>query len=96
MDVSLIGQNELKQVIMKRLTPKNVDKVAELMTSNLCELYFGVLAKFTEGKHLNVDQGDAWRIMQYFVAGIRSDANFIVRLSENMGIQKTTVCNKKD
>ena len=63
MNVSLIGQNKLKSVISKRLTKDNVDKVAELMSSNLCELYFGVLSKYTEEKRLNVDSGDAWRIM---------------------------------
>ena len=47
MNFSLTCQDELKQVIMKRITKENVDKQTEIMSSNLFELYFGVLAKFT-------------------------------------------------
>ena len=96
MNISTSGQHELKSVISKRLTEKNVDKVAELMSSNLCELYFGVLTKFTEGKRLNVDSGDAWRIMQYFVAGMRSDPNFVRNLAAEIGIANTTIAAKKE
>ena len=48
MNVSLIGQNKLKSVISKRLTKDNMDKVSELMSSNLCELSLCVLSKHTE------------------------------------------------
>ena len=88
--------SSLKSVISKRLRKDNVDKVAELMSSNLCELYFGVLSKYTEGKRLNVDSGDALRIMQYFVAEMRSDSNFVRRLSNEIGILNTTVSNEKE
>ena len=55
MDISERGQNELKKVIMKRITQDNINRLANIMSSNLCELYFGILTKFTEGKRLNVD-----------------------------------------
>ena len=50
MDISERGQIELKKVILKRITQDNIDRLANIMSSNLCELYFGILTKFTEGK----------------------------------------------
>ena len=66
------------------------------MRSNLCELCFGVPSKFTEGKRLNVYSGDAWRIMQYFVAGMRSDPKFVRKLAEEIGILNTTITDEKE
>ena len=34
--------------------------------------------------------------MQYFVAGMRSDSNFLRRLSYVIGIQNTTVSHEKE
>ena len=95
MNISLIGQNEIKTIISSRITVDNIDKLAEIMSSNLCELYFGVLNKFSEGKRLNLDHADAWQIMQLFVAGILSDKEYTNRVSTDIGINKNTISNIK-
>ena len=88
MNISLMGQNELKTIISSRITVENIDRLAEIMSSNLCELYFGVLTKFSEGKRINLDHADAWQIMQLFVAGILSDIQYTNRVSTDIGIKK--------
>ena len=57
---SLSCQNEVIKVITSRITEESVDKLEEITSSNLCELYFGVLTKFSEGKRMNLDHADAW------------------------------------
>ena len=95
MDISERGQNELKKVIMKRITQDNINRLANIMSSNLCELYFGIRTKFTEGKRLNVDFSNTWRIIQLFVTGIRSDCTFVQTLAKQIGINKNTVSDEK-
>ena len=95
MDISERGQIELKKVILKRVTQDNIDRLTNIMSSNLCELYFGILTKFTEGKRRNVDFSNKWRVMQLFVAGIRSDCNFVQTLAKKIGIKKNTVSDEK-
>ena len=72
MDISLTGQNEMKKVIISRLNSINLDKLDAILSSNGCENYSGVLVKFSQGKRLNLDQSDSWRVLQAFVAGLRS------------------------
>jgi hypothetical protein len=48
---------------MKRFNSKNIDKNAEMACSNDCEGFYGVLAKFSEGKRLNLEHTDLWRSM---------------------------------
>ena len=66
MDINERGQNKLKNIIMKRIAQDNINRLTNIMSSNLCELYFGILTKFTKGKRLNVDFSNTWRIMQLF------------------------------
>ena len=40
MDISERGQIELQTVTLKRICQDNIDRLANIMSSNLCELYF--------------------------------------------------------
>ena len=95
MDVSETGQNELKSVIMTRITYANEDRLAIIMSSNICELYFGVLSKFSHGKKINLDHGDSWRVMQLFVVGLMSCNNFTTKISKEIGVSSSIVREKK-
>ena len=94
MDISLNGQNELKTVIKKRLNEKNLDRIAKILSSNCCEQYFGCLVKYSQGKRLNQDMTDSWRVLQYFVAGLRSNANFTSDLIEHIGLVPSHIRNE--
>ena len=91
MDISEKGQVELKIVILKRVTKDNIGRITNIMSSNLCELCFGILTKFTEDKRLNVDFSNTCCVMQLFVAGIRSDFSFAQKIAEQIGIKKNIV-----
>ena len=56
MDINIIGQNSMKKVISSQLSVANVDKLASILSSNVCENYFGILVKFSQGKRINLDQ----------------------------------------
>jgi hypothetical protein len=79
------ARRKVVQVIMQRVTGKNIDRLALCMSSNLCEQYFSALVKFSQGKHLNLCQSDAWEVVQLFVAGLSSNPTFADCLLANMG-----------
>ena len=76
MNVSLETQGEIKKVITSRLTGYTMDQLACILSSNCCEDYFDVLVTFPEGKRLTKNQTNSWRILQEFVAGMRSNVQF--------------------
>ena len=86
MDISLTGQNEMKKVITSRLNSTNLDKLAAILNSNVCENYFGVLVKFSQSKRLNLDHSDSWRVLQAFVAGLRSNKSFTQTIRIKTGV----------
>jgi hypothetical protein len=56
-------RNRVICVITLHVTEKNLDWLALCMSSNLCKQYFSILVKFSQGKHLNLCQSDAWRVV---------------------------------
>ena len=56
------------------------------MSSNCCEQCFGILVKYTQGKRIILDKTDTWRVLQYFVAGLSCNADFISDIFENLGV----------
>ena len=86
MDISLTGQSEMKKVIISRLNSINLDKLDAILSSNGCENYSGVLVKFSQGKRLNLDQSDSWRVLQAFVAGLRSNKSFTQTIRIKAGV----------
>ena len=52
MNISLKGQDTVQNEINKRITSENIDRIANLLSSNPCENYFGCLVKYSEGKRL--------------------------------------------
>ena len=91
MDISNDSQLLLKKVISSRLNEDNVDRIAEILSSNCCEQYFGFLAMYTQGKRLNLDKTDSWRVLQYFVCGIRSSEHFNSDIFTKIGVKDTKV-----
>ena len=73
---------------------KNLDRIARILSSNCCEQYFGCLVKYSQGKRLNQDMTDSWRVLQYFVAGLRSNANFTSDLIEHIGLVPSHIRNE--
>ena len=100
MDISNDSQLLLKKLISSRLNEDNVDRIAEILSSNLCKQYFGflaMLAMYTQGKRLNMDKTDSWRVLQYFVCRIRSIEYFTNDILTKIGVKDTKVSNlKKD
>ena len=56
MDISSEGQQLLQKVMSLPLSIENLDVVARMLSSNICENYFAILAKHTEGKRINMDK----------------------------------------
>ena len=86
MDISIIGQNSMKKVISSRLSAANVDKLASILSSNVCENHFGILVKFSQGKYLNLDQCDSWRGLQALVSGLCSNPDFTSEVRDKTGV----------
>ena len=63
MDLSEYGIEILQKEMSKRFNLKNIDKLAQMACSNSCEGFFSVLAKFSEGKRLNLEHTDMWKSM---------------------------------
>ena len=77
------------------MTGLNIDEIAKLLSSNVCENYFSCLTKYTQGKRINVDFTDTWRVQQAFVAGIISDSNFLSDLMDKVGVQESVLRNER-
>ena len=79
----------VSKVITSRLNADNIDRLASILSSNCCEQYFGILVKYSQEKRLNLDKTDSWRVLQLFVAGLRSSANFTSDLYDKFGVLKS-------
>ena len=95
MNISLNGQKRLIKIISTRLTGLNIDEIAKLLSSNVCENHFSCLTKYTQGQRINVDFTDTWRVQQAFVAGIISDSNFLSDLMDKVGVQEYVLRNER-
>ena len=52
------GKATLQKVVSSLFSMKNMNKVYKILSSNICEHYFSMLAKYTEGKIINIDKID--------------------------------------
>ena len=68
-----------------------MDKLANILSSNCCENYFGVLVKFSEGKRLNLYQIVSRRALQTFVAGLRSNTRFRDDIRVKVGLHSAEI-----
>ena len=55
MDTNEEGQEEISKVILLQFNGKTLDKCSFILGSNVFENYLAIIAKFTEGKRLNMD-----------------------------------------
>ena len=96
MDVSAKGQIILRRVISSRLPIENADKVAKMLSSNVFEHCFAILAKCAEGKRINLDKMDNWIVLQYFIAGMRSNINYCENSRVELGLYNSEIRNEKN
>lgn len=83
---------KVKNVIVSRIKDANLDRLAKIACSNLCELYFSNVAKYSHGKRLNLDQTDTWEVMLFFVAGkLTTDVDFTRLLLERLRIPQVMI-----
>jgi hypothetical protein len=76
MQLSDEGRKKLSAILTKRFNLKNIDQIAKLGCSNLCEAFWGLSVKLTEGKRLNTEHTDLWEsFLEYTfcIAGDNSD-----------------------
>lgn len=73
MSMSERGQATVFKEISKRLDSSNIDRVAMTMSSNDCENFFGMIAKYSHGKIIFLGQTDSWEAYQLLIAGNKSD-----------------------
>ena len=66
----------MQKVIPSRFSVENMGNVARILGSNICENYFEIIGKFTEGKRIDLDKMDNWIVLQQFAADLRSDINY--------------------
>lgn len=95
LSVNAKGQQYLMKIIASRVSEKNVDRLAKIRSSNVCENFFSCLSKFSHGKRLNLDQTDSWSVMQMFVTGLRSDGDFVDKVNAKLGIRSSVVREKE-
>ena len=80
------GQNKVSRVITSRVTEKNVDRLAEILSSNQCENFFSIMVKYTEGKRRFLGQSDSLEVLVQFVAGIKSGVDMGSSIMEELGV----------
>jgi hypothetical protein len=85
------GQNLISKVITSRVTVKNIDSLAEIISSNCCENYFSALVKYSHGKRLNLAQCDSWTVMCVFAAALLSNKDPVTQIMSDLGIKESTV-----
>jgi uncharacterized pyridoxal phosphate-containing UPF0001 family protein len=85
---------KVKKAITSCIDRSNVDRIARVMTSNLCENYFSILVKFSQGKRLNLGQSDSWAILAHFVAGLQSNKDFSSLVMQQFGVWQSVVRNE--
>lgn len=92
MELSYDGVRVIQAELMRRFNDKNIDKIAEMSCSNDCEGFYSVLAKFSEGKRLNLEHTDLWRNMIMLVfcrTGMIEDCH--QELSQLLNLEITTI-----
>ena len=71
MGLSDHGIHVIKRVLFRRFDAKSVVSVAQCLSSNPAEGFFGIVAKFSQGKRLNLEHTDLWKSM-FFLGFCRS------------------------
>jgi len=94
MSMDNASMEKVTKVIMSRIDRSNVDQIARVMSSNLCENYFSIMVKFSQGKRLNLGQSNSWAVLAHFVAGLRSNHDFSSQIMERFDIRPSDVRNK--
>jgi sRNA-binding protein len=69
------GKEMCMLAIQSRVDKQNIDRLARILSTNVCECYFNVLVKFSHGKRLNLGQTNSWEVLLHFVAGLMSHSN---------------------
>ena len=82
---------KVANVIRSRVDKMNVDRIALLMSSNLCENYFSCLIKFSEGKRLNLGQTNSWSVLAHFVVGLKSTLDFSSYMLDQFGVMQSEI-----
>ena len=86
MSMSEKGVAIVNQEISKRINYLNIDRMALTYSSNNCENFFGMLAKFSHGKQINFGRTNSWEAYQFLMAGKRSDDRFEDKILAHAGI----------
>ncbi|KAL7545351.1 hypothetical protein ACHAWF_015517 [Thalassiosira exigua] len=91
MSMGEVGRGVVYREIASRLNETNIDRVARAMSSNNCENFFNILAKFSHGKRINNGLTDSWEVFQLLVAGQRSDLRIEDKIQAHAGIASSFV-----
>ena len=92
MALSNRGTAVLQEIFLSRFKEGKSDRVAQLCSSNDCENFFGRVRRLSEGKRLNLENGDLWKSMVLFAAascGQEEGVKF--ELSEALGLVPNSV-----
>jgi hypothetical protein len=85
MGIPADSRQQLEAIIKDKIKRENIERLARMMCSNLCENYMGCLVKYTEGKRLNFSQSDSWAVIQQFVIGLKSNDNYTTEILNRVG-----------
>jgi hypothetical protein len=85
MSIGEAGCTKLVNEFKKRVKLSNVAHLACVLSSNCCEYYFSCLVKYSQGKRVNYGQTDTWKVIQDFVAGLKSSPNFTTEVMHALG-----------
>ena len=96
MGISTTGQLTFQKAMSSHLSIENVNKVSRMLSSNICENYFAILAKHMEGKRINMDEKDNWIVLQNFAAGLRSNVICCSNLHLELGACEKNVNEMKE
>ena len=83
-------------MISSHLTIENADKVAKMLSSSICEHYFAILEKYTEGKRVNLGKMGNWVVLQYFITGMRSNISYYKILRVKLDACNSQIRNEKN
>ena len=67
-----------------------------MLSLNICENYFSMLVKHTEGKRISTDINENWIVLQHFVAGLRRNANYCKVLGAKCGAHENKIRNENN
>ena len=80
---------------MSKINNHNIERLSKTLSSNMHKNLFGSLVKLIEDKRLNVNRSETWRVIQAFVAVLRSNANFTYELRLTSGLESNAIREKK-